>query len=481
MARLGAGVVTTLLAATPAVAQDAGVLALLTLLRDKGTISSQEFEELRKAMTPVQSTPTAATAGAPALSAPTATPGVEARLAAQEKELAALRKRTDGTSPALVNEALAGKWYERIRLRGYTQFRYSEVLDTSGAVVEVPADRSVNENETFGIRRGRFVFSGDVSKHLFLYAQSDFNGSVGTGDFALQMRDLYADISLNKSKSFRIRAGQSKVPFGFVNMQSSQNRLTAERPDALNSAVEGERDLGIYAMWASPVARQRFKDLVDKGLKGSGDYGVVAAGAYSGQGLNRPDVNGQPHVVGRVSYPFARKGGQMVELGVQAYHGRFVPGTQAITSGGSTFTPTLAATGALDQRVAGTFVWYPQPIGLETEWTFGRGPALSDNLRTIETKQLKGGYVLASYRHVGRSVSMPFVRWNYFDGNRKFARNAPREKVNEVDFGLEWTPWSEVELTATYTRTIRRTRTSAYPLVDATGADRLGFQLQWNY
>jgi len=480
MGRLGAGLVAGLLASQPALAQDSALLRLLTVLRDKGTLSSQEFEALRAAMTP------AAPASAPSVTPPAgpaaAAATVETRLAKQEKDLADLRKRTDGTAPALVSEALANKWYERIRLRGYTQFRYSEVLSTNGAQVEVPADRSVNENETFGIRRGRFIFSGDLSRHLFLYAQSDFNGSVGgSGDYGLQMRDLYADISLNKSKSFRIRAGQSKVPFGFVNLQSSQNRLTLERADALNSAAEGERDLGVYAIWASPVARQRFKDLVDKGLKGSGDYGVVAVGAYSGQGLNRPDLNGQPHVLGRVSYPFAMKSGQMFEVGAQAYHGRFVPTTQAIAGGGGSVVPAFTMPGLLDQRVAGTFVWYPQPIGLEAEWNLGRGPALDDTQRTLGTKGLNGGYVLASYRHVGRSVSMPFLRWNYFDGNRKFGRNAPRNRVNEIDFGLEWTPWSEVELTAIYTRTIRRTRASAFPLVDATGANRLGFQVQWNY
>jgi phosphate-selective porin len=36
------------------------------------------------------------------------------------------------------------------------------------------------------------------------------------------------------TKKFRLRVGQSKVPFGFENLQSSQNRLTLDRNDALN-------------------------------------------------------------------------------------------------------------------------------------------------------------------------------------------------------------------------------------------------------
>ncbi len=143
----------------------------------------------------------------------------------------------------VVKRALAGKWYERLGLRGYTQFRLAEVLDAEGAPIEVPADRSVSENESLTIRRGRFVISGDVSERLALYAQADFNGSTGAADYSLQMRDLYADIALNRAKTFRVRAGQSKVPFGFVNLQSSQNRAPLERPDARVSGLGSVRSV----------------------------------------------------------------------------------------------------------------------------------------------------------------------------------------------------------------------------------------------
>ena len=73
------------------------------------------------------------------------------------------------------------------------------------------------------------------------------------------------------------------------------------------------------------------RDLVNKGLKGSGDYGVVTVGAFSGQGLNRSDQNGRLHWLARASYPFAA-GKQIVELGVQGYTGKFVTTTQALTT-----------------------------------------------------------------------------------------------------------------------------------------------------
>ena len=446
-------------AAFAAEGQNDALLRLLQVLRDRGSITAAEYDEIRLV----------ATAAAPAAAAPTPAPAPPAAPA------------TTDLGPA-VNKALAGKWYEKIGLRGYSQFRYSDVLAQEGLPIEVPADRSVNPNESFVLRRGRFVFSGDATERLNLYAQMDFNGSTGAADFSLQMRDLYADVALDKHKAWRIRLGQSKVPYGFVNMQSSQNRAPLERPDGINTAVEGERDLGASVLWASPEARKRFRDLTGLGLKGSGDYGVVSFGAYGGQGLNRSDQNHQVHLFGRVQYPFKLSNGQYFELGVQGYRGRFVSPTQAITSGGATFTPVQRADGELDTRVAGTFVWYPQPVGLEAEWNVGKSPALSTDFRTIGNDTINGGYLQLNYRlHNTSGNWFPFTRWNYYDGARKFARNAPREKVNELDFGLEFAHWSEIELTGMFTHTFTRTRTGAFPYGDATKGNRVGLQVQWNY
>lgn len=464
--------VLALLAPTSATAQPSNdaLLRLLLILRDRGSISAAEYDELRLA------------AGGPA---PTATPAAAPPAPAApplEARVAALEAKPAPVVDDVVRKALAGKWYERIGLRGYTQFRMTETSAGDGVPVEVPADRSVNENETLMIRRGRFIFSGDISDHLALYAQSDFNASTGATDFSLQMRDLYADIAFDKAKTFRARLGQSKVPFGFVNLQSSQNRAGLERPDALNSAVEGERDLGAYLMWAPVKSRTLFRDLVNRGLKGSGDYGVVTVGAFGGQGLNRSDQNGDLHWLARASYPFLVGKKQIVELGVQGYTGKYVTTTQAMSIGGASITPTRPAEGQTDERVGVTAVLYAQPFGIEAEWNVGRGPELAADFRTVDTGRLHGGYVQFAYRNTGsRGTWFPFTRWQYFDGARKFARNAPRAHVNEIDFGLEFAKWSEVEVTTMFTHTIERLRTSAYPYLPARNANRVGVQVQWNY
>jgi hypothetical protein len=416
-------------------------------------------------------------------------PSIEARLRALEERLAERDRELDLLRETLAEEREApavqaageSAWYERISLRGYAQFRYTTLLGEDHTPdLHVPNDPTVDEAQTFYIRRGRFILSGDVTERVYLYAQYDFNGSVGgSGSLGLQMRDLYADIAFDEAREFRVRVGQSKVPFGFVNLQSSQNRAPMERPDAINSAAEGERDVGAFFYWAPREIRDRFRKLVRSGLKGSGDYGVFGIGAYSGQGPNRADRNGEVHTVVRLSYPFEFDSGQIVELGTQAYTGRFVPSTEAI--GGR--TPTVAADGVRDERAALTAVVYPQPIGIEAEWSWGRGPELEADGASIGVHALRGGYLQLNYRLEGAdsTVWFPFLRWNRYDGARKFARNAPPEDVDELDLGLEWSPRPEIELAAMYTHTFVRTNTTAAPYADVRDADRIGFQLQWNF
>ncbi|MBL8898074.1 MAG: porin [Planctomycetes bacterium] len=409
---------------------------------------------------------------------------VEQNLKERDHQLEELKKAlaAQPTTAAAKKDAKPAekKWYDKLSVRGYLQFRYTTLFGQDNTPdINVPADPTVNEPETFYIRRGRVILSGDVTDHLFVYAQMDFNGSVGGGGTSgLQMRDYYGDIAIDEAKEHRFRIGQSKVPFGWVNLQSSQNRGPMERPDAINSAAEGERDIGAFYYWAPAETRELFKQLVRDGLKGSGDYGVFGFGAYSGQGPNRSDQNGQVHWIARASYPFHVFDEQVMELGVQGYTGHYVSPVGAI----GTVTPTQPSKGTRDERVGVTAIWYPQPFGLEAEWNWGHGPKLRDDFSRIEKRWLQGGYVQASFLEKGASGTwFPFVRWNFYDGGRKFARNAPDDQVSEIDLGTEWSPWPEVELTLMYTHTFVRTNTSVAPYDEARGEDRIGFQVQINF
>jgi len=385
-------------------------------------------------------------------------------------------------------------WYEKLSIDGYTQFRHTEQMNDAAYLTGgLPADRSVDPNQSLIIRRGRFKLSGDFGR-VYLYTQWDVAASVDSGssrNFGLQTRDIYADIALDEAKEHRIRAGVSKVPYGWVNLQSSQNRLQMERPEALNSAVEGERDQGIYYMYANTEDRALFKSLVKDGYKGSGDYGVFTAGFYSGAGLNRADNNAEVHSIVRYSKPWVAASGQMYEAGIGAYAGRFKVTTDltsavskaALDANINALDKRNLADGFVDRRAAATFIMYPQPWGIEAEWTTGQGPQLNAERNAITTQSLHGGYVMINYRHKygEQSEFIPYVRWNYFDGARKFATNAPQMCVNEIDLGFEWQWRKEVELQLQYTLADERSNTSTTAPTVISGSRRLALQLQFNY
>ncbi len=384
---------------------------------------------------------------------------------------------------AKLNSPKETPWYEKLSIDGYTQVRFTEQLNDAAYLTGgLPADRSVSSAESFVIRRGRFKIAGDVGR-VYLYSQLDFAANNGGSTFALQARDLYADVALDEAKEHRVRVGLSKVPYGWVNLQSSQNRLAMERPEALNSAVEGERDQGVYYMYASKETRDLFKSLVKDGLKGSGDYGVFTVGGFGGSGLNRADNNGEPHLLARLSYPWKSASGQIYEAGVGAYSGRFKVTTDGVRTANTLAAyPGEVADGFKDRRAFATFVMYPQPFGIEAEWTTGQGPQMDDANTVVNLGSLHGGYILANYRiQSGLSEYIPFVRWNYFDGARKFATNAPKMCVNEIDIGIEWQWRKECELTLMYTMSNERSNSSTTAPAIITDSRRLALQLQFNY
>jgi hypothetical protein len=139
--------------------------------------------------------------------------------------------------------------------------------------------------------------------------------------------------------------------------------------------------------------------------------------------------------------------------------------------------------GFKDRRAAATFIMYPQPWGIEAEWTTGQGPQLNHERNAITTQSLQGGYIMVNYRHKygEQSEFLPFVRWNYFDGARKFANNAPKLCVNEIDVGFEWQWRKEVELQLQYTFSDERSNTSTSNPAIISGSRRLALQLQFNY
>jgi hypothetical protein len=458
-------------------------------------------------------------------------------------------------------------WTSHIKINGYVQNRVTPLQEgDEGAALwpdpSVGDDTSGGAGQTFRIRRARIIFSGQVGDHLGFYIQPDFASSAGSvsalprnngvspANNVAQLRDAYGDIFIDKGKVHRVRVGQSKVPFGYENLQSSSNRLALDRVDALNSAVRDERDTGAFYYYTPKDVQDLFKEIADNGFKHSGNYGMFGFGAYMGQGANQNDSNDNYHIVSRFTYPWKTESGQIFEAGIQAYKGRFVRTTGTFFRNGgnaknaslsntalgggsvgavdaqvtSSSTGTAAnATGNVarpyidpahrvngssttgefeDERVAVSFRMYPQPWGIEGEWNWGTSPGLDVNgvnqngLRTgrINNASLHGGYVQASYfannvRFMDMDLGnlIPFVKWQYYDGYNKAEINAPRNEVNDWEFGTEWQIAPEVELAAVYHRMKRTNITTGGAFNALNGSyktfegEALRIQLQYNF
>ncbi len=437
------------------------------------------------------------------------------------EEEGALLTKGRNTEVEVQKKKESKSWTSRVNLRGYVQVRNTTMLGGDEGI-NLWSDRSVGDDQSLGdadknflIRRARLIIFGDYGDHLSYYIQPDFASTVsGTGNIA-QLRDAYGDVYIDKTRVHRVRVGQSKVPYGFENLQSSSNRLALDRNDALNSAVRDERDLGAFYYYTPTDIQALFEDINKQGLKHSGNYGMFALGVYNGQGANRGDQNDNYHIVSRFTYPWKTDSGQIFEAGIQAYHGQYVSSTGAysrrlangsldsVTPTLGTGTPRSGRNGIDDERVGISFVMYPQPFGIQAEWNWGSTPGLDINEGAngvIKKQSLNGGYVQAMYKIDNfqflstNGTLIPFIKWQYFDGYNKAETNSPENHVNDWEAGVEWQLAPEVEIAMVYHRMNRtnlvtgnRATASASNNLSARAdyenfrAEALRVQLQYNF
>lgn len=379
-------------------------------------------------------------------------------------------------------------WYEKLRLRGYTQMRFNQIVegdaDAPAGVsrLRTIADGEVRPDNNFSFRRMRLVLQGDLNDHVSLYFQPDFAAAVSNQsagerrEGTVSLRDMYADVFPFEDKSFRIRLGQSKVPYGWENLQSSSNRLALDRTDAINSAAPGERDIGVVAYYTPPRVQKIWDRLAADGQKLFGSYGAFGFGVYNGQGLNRTEGNDGVMLTGLATWPFELDGlgldGQVFEIGGSFMRNRIRP---EVRTGG------LSAASFKDDRVGVHAILYPQPIGVQAEWNWGTGPEFVPASGRIEERPLDGGYVQLMGKIDESPIGpfYPFARWQYYRGGFKGAINAPRLETEELELGFEFQLDPALEITTTY-GFAKRKEADERRFGQAEG-QILRVQAQWNY
>lgn len=451
----------------------------------------RQIDELKAQLRALTAAQTMAAKAAP----PTAVPPTAATIAAESPSdtpaaprLATAEARPDVPDPALPATAQT-PWYDRLTLRGYTQIRYNAFVagdDTAPDGVSrlrSVHDASINGNGGFSLRRVRLVLQGDVTDRISLYLQHDFGSAVNNQSSTErrenfgQLRDAYVDV-FSPNREFRLRIGQSKVPVGWENLQSSSDRLTLDRSDAINSAAPGERDVGIVAYYTPARVQTVWDRLEAGGQKLFGNYGAVGVGIYNGQGINRTERNRGRMKVAMATWPFELDGlggamrGQVLELGGSVLDNDVRP---EIGSGG------VSDTAYSDRRVSLHGILYPQPFGIQAEWTWGRGPQFDAALEAITEQPLRGGYVqvMADVGKANGGRLMPYARWQRYRGGWKANVDAPRLETDELELGVEWQVLDALELTLAYAN-MRRREADETRSGRADG-DLVRTQLQWSY
>lgn len=317
-------------------------------------------------------------------------------------------------------------WYEKIEIGGYAQLRYNRLLESNPDLKCLQCDESIGDNGGFNLKRVRVEFKGYLNDKIYYYLMPEFAEAF---NHSALLREGWVDVGIGKDNTFRARVGLSRIPVGHDLLVDSRHRIAIDRTDAMNSAQLNERDLGVFVYYTPSKIKERIDHLVNSGLKGANDHGMLGIGAYNGQGGNTR-TNPVSHLAARATYPFQTESGQYIEASLSGYVGKFdvLVNTSEI--------PTFD-----DQRVAASFIYYPQPFGITAEATYGVGPqfqADGDEF-SIQSSELYGGYIqLMYFVPIKKHQLIPYARYQYYDGGKKFELDATRHKVNEVEFGAEW-------------------------------------------
>jgi len=364
------------------------------------------------------------------------------------------------------------RWYERLRLYGYFQFRYNQMGHPNGDLISWQ-DRSVGHQNPpqgqssveygqpgFFFRRIRTVLTGQVSDRVSVFLQTDFATQEGNSTQVATLTDAWGEYYFDQNKEYRLRIGEQRVPCSFDNWQATRQRMAIDRADATNSCAPGERDLGISFQWTPRWAQHRWKQMIDY-MYGAGDWGMVNFTVYNGQGRNNPEVNESKHIAMRLAYPFELPGGRLMEIGMNANRGKF-----NVDLGTPTSTSTelfslneqnnFLNTDYRDEHLNFYIYYPPQPWGFIAEYITGRTPKRgADGI--VRDRSMYGGYVQGHYewKYSDTGLVNFYTRWQEYYGGLKFLTGAPDGRMKELEVGAAWMPDPQWEITLAYTFTQR--------------------------
>jgi phosphate-selective porin OprO/OprP len=350
----------------PANAANEAMLDLLKILRDKGSITQEEYELLINA----------AKADAEVVE------DVKIQMEAKTKDLPKIETKD---KLAITSQDGDFEWQLIGRIMADYHVVDSDVtpIDTEGA-----------------FRRARLGMQGRLWKHWVWKLEYDFaNGVADLKDGYVGYEDKYAGGGWN------IKAGQHHIPFGLATMSSSKYLTLLERPLLADDVLQPARHLGISGfvnggeMWTFQAGVFGANEGGGGNDPGPGTTGTFEDLSVAARGTINPYIKDKTHLThlgGAVWY----RDPNDTEVRVRQRPG-------VIRSSDSRFLDTGALTGVIDDILAynaeAVLVWGPFHLqGEYTRWDVESKGALFNSGNEVTWD---GYYVDASYFLTGESMN----------------------------------------------------------------------------
>lgn len=313
------------------------------------------------------------------------------------------------------------------------QYDYERQLQNDGVTLD--------EINTFNVRRARLDFKGNISKNLEFRVQADVAGTP-------KLVDGFVKVKL--SKYFNVQIGQFKIPFTFENPQSPLTLEGVEYAQVISKlsgysdmsgvkTYSGGRDVGVMIYGNIFSFKHNGKEIPILTYK---------LGVFNGNGMNNKDANTAKDIAGSIEVCPGVKG---LMLAASYYDGNY------LLSDGVVYEKN-----ANRDRLTFGGKYENGRITVRSEYITGK-TEMSNKADGIYTLNSDGFYVAGGYWfNLKNQRIRPVARYDFL---RQDIEN-PENNSTYYMAGIDWWPYNNLRLLVNYT------------VKDKPGYDNLGHLFQ---
>ena len=301
-------------------------------------------------------------------------------------------------------------------------------------------DITLNEINTFNVRRARLDIKGNINPHLEFRLQ---------GDFAVSPKMVDGFVKVKLAKYFNIQAGQFKIPFTFENPQSPLTLEGIEYAQVI-SKLSGYSDVCHVATYSGgrDVGLMLYGDLFNFEREGK-EIPILTykLGVFNGNGMNKKDANLGKDIAGSIEICPGVKG---LKLAASYYNGDYLLDNEFKIN--DTLTINHKDNFANRDRLTFGGKYENDRLTIRSEYIYGKTDMANEE--GIYLLESDGFYVSAGYwfdikcKKSGNVQRIrPVARYDFF-----------REDMTEINtnstyymVGIDWWPYKNLRLLVNYT------------------------------